>query len=363
MAICKPAQRGEIYPLNWVRAVAATLVVFYHCDDIMSKSKYFNAEVVPLFRAGDSGVQLFFVLSGFVIYLAHSRDPQQDISTIKSFAFKRFVRLYPPLWIVLILLLPILHFGLFIQNFTAYQLLSSFLILPIDPSTGEKILAVEWTLRHEVLFYVFFIAVIWNRVAGIVLISIWAVIGSIIGLTVKLSWPISFLFNINHMLFMFGILVALVRERGNQQLGKTAIIIGVTVYLFGWTGYLSGFVIQDAAIILYGIGASSIIYGLVSVNSLNKSIKIIDTMGAASYSLYLIHYPMLAVLTKMAFYVNKHIHLPLTLYFFGMAMTCQIAAICFHLWIERPVVRWCRGGGWLAERRLEGKEVAKRAID
>ncbi|MBW8837920.1 MAG: acyltransferase [Burkholderia sp.] len=93
-------RREQLLQLNWVRGIAALLVVAYHCEITMLMPKYFGASTLPPFKAGHSGVQLFFVLSGFVVYLAHRQDPQSNSAAIFRFATKRFRRLYPALWVV-----------------------------------------------------------------------------------------------------------------------------------------------------------------------------------------------------------------------------------------------------------------------
>ena len=56
------------------RAVAALLVVFYHCFVIFDQPKYWNYSWDKYLFFGDSGVEFFFVLSGIVILNAHWAD-------------------------------------------------------------------------------------------------------------------------------------------------------------------------------------------------------------------------------------------------------------------------------------------------
>ncbi len=69
--------RSEIRPLQYGRGLAALFVCLFHYEgamhhyaDAAAWSKYFDF----IFRAGHSGVEFFFILSGFIIFHAHRRD-------------------------------------------------------------------------------------------------------------------------------------------------------------------------------------------------------------------------------------------------------------------------------------------------
>jgi len=167
-------RQGQLLQLNWIRGIAALLVVGYHCEVTMLMPKYFGVGTFPLFKAGHSGVQLFFVLSGFVIYLAHHRDPEGNGSAIARFVAKRFRRLYPSLWIVLVPLIILSFLGFSTRVPDGSDVILSLLILPVKE---EVILATEWTLRHEILFYAMFAVFLWNRRIGFGLLIAWGLVG------------------------------------------------------------------------------------------------------------------------------------------------------------------------------------------
>lgn len=84
-----PSRRfGE---LDGFRGVAAFAVVLYHFDGLEPE-----APSLPLVEYGEYGVQLFFMISGFVILMSASRSRR-----VIDFAISRFSRLYPPYWIAL----------------------------------------------------------------------------------------------------------------------------------------------------------------------------------------------------------------------------------------------------------------------
>ncbi len=306
--------------------------------------KYFGTDVAPLLAAGNSGVQLFFVLSGFVIYFAHHRDRERDVGAIATFAFKRFCRLYPPLWLVLATLIPIFALGLFGTAVTPYELVSAFLILPLGLEEGEKILAVEWTLRHEILFYLIFAIFLWKRSIGLALLILWAAAGALLYAPSLTPAYLRIIVSPNNALFLFGMLVARLYANGYVWYGRTTATIGAIVFLSGWFYQLAHPLQIIPATYLYGAGGALLIYGLVSNKDWNRSNRMLDLLGSASYSLYLVHYPVLSVLTKLAVNMDSRIGMPPVVYFILMVGICQVAAIVFHLWIEKPVVRSFRTG-------------------
>ncbi|MDB5052413.1 MAG: acyltransferase 3 [Bacilli bacterium] len=105
---------------------------------------------------GDREVDIFFVLSGFIIYYIHSADIGKK-EQLKLFLIKRFVRIYPIYWVVLIgmtlvyLLIPNTGKG-FELEFD--NIVRSIILFP--QINHLPTIAVAWTLSYEILFYIFF---------------------------------------------------------------------------------------------------------------------------------------------------------------------------------------------------------------
>jgi exopolysaccharide production protein ExoZ len=193
------------------RGFAALAVLLYHADGTLLLPKHLGKHIAPVFKAGDSGVAFFFVLSGFVILLAHEKDLGRP-DLVFSFLWKRFRRLYPPLWIALLLLLPFYFLfpafggGQGVQRITT--VIWAFLVSPVKT---EYLIGPEWTLRHEVIFYLFFAALIWKPKVGAALISAWLLVS--LCPTPKFTFPWSFLFTHYNLLFAFGMLASVAYSR------------------------------------------------------------------------------------------------------------------------------------------------------
>lgn len=70
--------KTSIETLQIGRALSAIAVVLFHAELTLALDKYLGRSLYPIFRGGDSGVEYFFVLSGFVIVQAHAGDFGRD---------------------------------------------------------------------------------------------------------------------------------------------------------------------------------------------------------------------------------------------------------------------------------------------
>jgi peptidoglycan/LPS O-acetylase OafA/YrhL len=159
--------KGRFLFLDGLRGIAAIAVVLFH---------FFNHWVSPVHDAlarmlpdsiqsvlehADLGVEVFFVLSGFVI--AHSVfDKPITLQFAGKFILRRSLRLDPPYWVVIAinLLLPYLLFAtlrenLFLKFGGTSGLLVNMFYLP-DLLWQPRIVGVAWTLCLEVQFYLVF---------------------------------------------------------------------------------------------------------------------------------------------------------------------------------------------------------------
>jgi peptidoglycan/LPS O-acetylase OafA/YrhL len=156
---------------------------------------------------GWMGVDLFFVISGFIIAHVLSK-PGVDL---KDYFWRRFWRIYPLYWIVMIVaLLCYLRwnwFGYGIETLGASGMVKSFLIFPMEPHPFWE---PGWSLEHELIFYIIaaLVAPFFGlRVLAAVMIGLGAV-----GLAFDMGWDFH-LFARPQLLFGAGVCAYLMRER------------------------------------------------------------------------------------------------------------------------------------------------------
>ncbi|MFE1266596.1 acyltransferase family protein [Streptomyces sp. NPDC058757] len=150
-----PRKRGRLYVLDGLRLGAALMVVAYHYTALGSAAWNRPAwEVFPgisrFSSYGYLGVQLFFVISGFVICMSAWGRP------LKAFFVSRVVRLYPAYWFavlattVTLALIPGER-----RRLPGYDVLTNLTMLQ-EPLGVRPVDAVYWTLFAEIRFYLLF---------------------------------------------------------------------------------------------------------------------------------------------------------------------------------------------------------------
>ena len=169
--------RRRLRALDGLRMIAALMVCMYHYGgrdgDITSAwgetPKHIFPHLAGPFSYGPLGVQIFFIISGFVISLSGWGR------TLKDFTISRVTRLYPAYWAALILVTGIFAIAGyktvsqtdFITNFTMLQM----------PAGADRVLGVCWTLWAEMRFYLLFaLFVVWpgaTRQRVLVFCALW----------------------------------------------------------------------------------------------------------------------------------------------------------------------------------------------
>jgi peptidoglycan/LPS O-acetylase OafA/YrhL len=138
-------QKNRFLELDALRGIAALAVVVFHFTRYVTVHNHFGDFPGP-FSIGERGVQLFFMVSGFVIFYTLQRS-----RNLKDFAFSRFSRLYPAYWASLAIAAA---FGLLVMHhkvwLTGYAVNSTML----QEFVGVQDLdVVYWTLAIELVFY------------------------------------------------------------------------------------------------------------------------------------------------------------------------------------------------------------------
>ncbi|WP_188093358.1 acyltransferase family protein [Photorhabdus heterorhabditis] len=142
-----------VLTIQMLRGIAALLVVMFHIRGTLN-GVYAQSNLGDLlFLSGPAGVDLFFVISGFIICLSSKKNEEHKVG---KFAIRRLFRVYPLFFVSLvayqIFVFPEFHIDSFFR--------SAFL-LPRDysgnaPYFGYNLLFPAWTLLFEVTFYALF---------------------------------------------------------------------------------------------------------------------------------------------------------------------------------------------------------------
>jgi len=135
--------------LDVLRGFAALNVVLFHYTSRFREIYGHDYPVRYDWIYGHYGVELFFVISGFVIYMT-----LQNVNNVQEFAYKRFTRLYPTYWICLLITLSIISItkqpGM--EGFTIYEIIMNLSMLQ-GVFEVRNIDGAYWSLLPELFFY------------------------------------------------------------------------------------------------------------------------------------------------------------------------------------------------------------------
>jgi len=335
--------------LQVYRGIAAVLVVLVHLTQ-MSAKRLDQVAFFNLFVAGWSGVDYFFVLSGFImVYVHRSAIGKKD--QLKSFLVKRAVRIYPIYWIItltvwcLFLVIPDFANN---QDLSLGKVIASLLLIP---QNDKFILEVGWTLTYEIFFYLLFSLAIWLKPKhSVPILSGWLLV-TILHYRKIVKFPDSLffletVFGEMNLELVLGCLAAYIVIKYKNKISKYRWI------LFGIANL--GYVILEVLaswgklgfgrIPTFGVLATLLIIGATSID-LKDSPKIpyfLIFLGDASYSIFLTHMPLLSAITKILQKANLGKYFD---GFFAPALVAVFAVVfgcIFYSLIEKPLTVFLR---------------------
>jgi peptidoglycan/LPS O-acetylase OafA/YrhL len=339
------------FSIQACRAVAALLVVLFHLGRTISLEKYFGIPAFDRpFAFGDAGVFFFFVLSGFIISHAHSSDIG-DAEQLPRYVRRRVARIYPVYWIIFLAVYALACFSTDARRGLPTDIptiIKSLLLVPQDSAVvgglGSPVIVVAWTLQYEMVFYSIFGAFIVHRALG-ALFTLAALVSAGICFHRACTFPALFLSNPLLLLFCQGVFVSwLCKQAFNIRWPRAIFSLGIMAFaLLAAVDIVRGDSSQFAGRgLLYGAASSLIIFGLVKAEqrglTLSRS-NILVRLGDASYSLYLIHFPLISALCKLAIFAGMAGLLGASVSYFLILISCIIAALAFSAIIERPILR------------------------
>ncbi|MES3016267.1 MAG: acyltransferase [Bacteroidota bacterium] len=269
--------------LQVLRAIAALLVVFFHCDFLGLK-------------IGQFGVDIFFVISGYIIsFILNKRT--------EHFLLKRFIRVIPMYYFFTCLVILVWLFypqGMNNVYISASSIFKSFLFIPYTVGASGPILSNGWTLNYEIFFYVLVgtLVMVFKK-PTITLFSASLIIVSIIvySLTANSSNEfLSFYSNQITLEFIFGIFLYYLTNSFRQMLStRPAVIIAAFIALISFVimVYCDFQKIYFSRVLLFGIPSFFVVLFFITSESFTKGDNRIYNyfyeIGNASYVVYLAH--------------------------------------------------------------------------
>lgn len=330
---------GKLNSIQAMRALAAWMVVAMHGIAVAWRFAPADDLVKQLVNAanaiGHAGVDLFFVISGAIMFLI-TRESIFDNRVVAAvdFGWRRAMRILPLFWLTLVFSVA---FGAGKSTPDPVQLVRYLLLvdMPVEHP-------VAWTLIFEIRFY-FVVAVLilifWrNLTFGFIVASVSlavAVACSQSGMT-KARW----IYNPLMFEFIFGIGVGLAYVYAPPRLPRTLLVCGIALMAANAALLFNrpDIKVDDIRVIGYGVPAAMILYGAITMERIGaiRVPKFMIASGDASYSVYLWHYTILHIMAQSWAYSG------LAGVVGFLVFSCVIIAIGGHYsfeFIERPLIK------------------------
>jgi exopolysaccharide production protein ExoZ len=319
--------------IQLLRAIAVIMVIIFH---VLLKARLLGLTAIS-FSQGAAGVDLFFIISGFI--MAYISTQKEFIPL--DFIRKRLQRIIPLYWLLSSIVCMVYFYNPSIVNSHNGEtnILSSFSLLPTQGKA--MLLEIGWTLRYEFFFYLIFtLSMIISRKDARYCILIIMVISMASLFNVK-SFYFNYFTNPIIIEFAIGIFSFYSLPKITKKHGWMALTIGMSLLiLFG----LYNYGLQNR-VVYYGIPMCFIFIGLLSFEKTfknNKShvLRLFSYLGDASYSLYLSHTLTIGIMVKI--YASLHNLTPPYLFvFLSVTISVIIGGMCYEL-VEKPINRFVK---------------------
>ncbi|WP_162915191.1 acyltransferase family protein [Desertibaculum subflavum] len=339
---------SHLQTIQALRAVAALGVLLFHAAEAASH----NAGYAPsaFSNAGAAGVDLFFVISGFVMVQAH-RDWFGSGPLAREFLARRLIRIVPLYWLAtaliaaLLLVAPALFQS---RAFDAGHVALSFLFVQSQAGEDFGVLhGAGWSLCFEMYFYLlFFVCMPFGRRAVFIGLAVIFAFGIAAGPSLGArSTPFETFADPMLLEFLAGMLLAEALQKGRalpRNLAWPLLLWGLSaIAVAGEIGLVSDR--RDPwRVLVWGVPAIAIVWGAISVERPGLVPRWLVALGDASYSLYLLHLLVLPALGKAWAAAGLTGALPRPVFLAcGIGLSVAASLLAF-LHVERPMTRRLR---------------------
>jgi exopolysaccharide production protein ExoZ len=332
----------QLNGIQVLRAFAAVLVLLFHAaskeQEVTYGAKHHFLGAFSSF--GYAGVDLFFVISGFVITWAHFDDLGHP-EKLGRYLTARAIRIFPIFWITWLItaVLLINVFGSQLPQMPDILPRTIKALLLIDPK-AHTFIPQAWTLNYEMMFYALFsLMILAPRQAIYVFSALWilCIVAGAFGVI-----PVILPLEPICAYFLLGIGIATAAKFNRCIFPLCAITAGFAWAVIGITlnevGYLHAPQIPFHRVLIFGPAAALLVYGVVGLDLRKPSTypPALIFLGNASYALYLVHVTVLWMLVAAGDAVRtmpQYIALLVAMIFLPI-----VAAGLLHVGIEKPVM-------------------------
>ena len=327
-----------------LRGIAALLVLAIHVNDVVHDyietpgHRSQIANFAQWHQFGAIGVDIFFVISGFVMALTMARYRDRP----GAFIVQRYLRIAPlAYFIAASWMLVLVVIG---QPFSAASILSVITLVPVLPTYTRPVLDAMWTLSFEFVLYFIVCAVLAVRLGPRTLLGVLMVLASI-GLFIEPS--IALLRWFTHPIlyeFALGVAAFLIFKSRMVPRGVTIVTAAAGGGLLIGQALFGPGIPADPALLIGGRTAIPrviqwaipvfLVFNLLVLwrPGTNGLTRIAQRIGDASYSIYLTHLPLLILWAPA-------LHIQPDLAWLLLVAVCIQVGVVTHHYIEKPLLR------------------------
>lgn len=328
-----------IQSIQYLRGVAALMVVWHH-----ARSQFPSVKELFPGSSGAAGVDLFFVISGFIMVVT----TEGARTTCGEFIRRRLIRIAPLYWVLTLAMVAVWVVAPSVfktLKVTPETLLLSLAFVPhfslSFPDFVWPLLVPGWTLNFEMFFYLVFGLLLLAPVRWR-LISLTALFAALVGLGIALGpFDSPLLQTYTSMLlleFVAGAWIGHLWRRGYCNLPSSVslamVVAGFLLLTLGNVGVLE--VANEL------IGASMVVFGVLNSRFAETRLTWLSRLGDSSYSLYLTHLFTLGVLRLIwAAVLPGDMDWGLgSMFMLTSMLGCALVGHLTYEWLERPMLRW-----------------------
>jgi len=334
-----PASRKTIEPIQQLRGIAALGVVIFH-----SLSQINGESVIsPYARLGAAGVDLFFVISGFIMWVTAAARDQSPV----RFALKRLVRIVPLYWlvttfvVVIVLLAPKLMRN---ATFDPAHVIASyaFVAWPHPKFDGRfwPLVIPGWTLNYEMPFYaIVTLSLLLRRnfrpwmIAAVLLGAV------LLGLLLHPQSLLAFYTAPILLEFLFGIALGMLYMNGVALRQPVAwILLAAALLLFLAIGPHCTTLNRP---VTWGLPMASLVLAAINLNGFAPR-KLLLSLGDASYSIYLSQFCIIAPCARLLGPLTESLGVPRLPATSVLVLFTAAVVIVVYRAVERPFTEGLR---------------------
>lgn len=343
--------KKSIVSIQYLRALAAMMVVYHHAA---FKVLGISLEpFIPYSGFGAAGVDVFFVISGFIMWITTVRKNQ----TPAYFWYRRIIRIVPLYWFfIMVIVVPkLLEPAIFTSvSLDATHILKSLFFIPhYHPVLQNEIwpiLIPGWTLNYEMFFYLLFGGSLFlpgrmRLVALAVTFTLLVITGSILPIdnAIYVTFTDTLLLE-----FLMGIVLGALYTRGLLP-GPVATygLLALSIFLF--VAFEASTIPEWERFIAWGIPAALLVWAALALDVQRRLFhnQVLQRLGDASYSIYLSHILTIEVV-ELLWEVTGWQTASAALQSFFIAVclvSSALVGMVTYLLIESPMLRYLKNWG------------------